>query len=402
MWNASETYLPRAVFEQLRESSLEKEHTSIPEECMTALTDCNYFAFAIPKQFGGQGASIADVCSVQHELGYVFPSIAIATTMHIFTIGMIVEHWKRTRDLSWMLLQAIAQQNSIVASAFAEPNLGGCLVRSNTKAAQVDDGYLLTGRKVPCSLIGRAQFACLHAQIDQETLIVGLLPTASTGLSVQKGPEFMGMRASESDALVLDGCLLPTRLVMHKTKAGNDDSGIFKASLMWFCLSASAVYLGIARRALEYASQHMQHSTIPTSSGLTRSRSELPHLQTRFGEVYAKYLNLETTASLFAQLLAKDDVLNVTALPQALALKQSCCRELPGIVTTLAELCGGVSYLTSNPLNQSLRDILAVQYHPPTPLWVDRILGQAAMSGTLDFDFALDPIRQETNSSGDL
>ncbi|EAR23062.1 putative oxidoreductase [Nitrococcus mobilis Nb-231] len=401
MWNAIEAYLPHTVVERLRKSSLEEEHTSIPEECMAALTDCGYFTLAIPKQFGGQGASIADVCAVQHELGYVFPSIAIATTMHIFTLGMIVEHWKRTRDLSWMLLQAITQQNSIVASAFAEPNLGGCLVRSNTKAAQVDDGYLLTGRKVPCSLIGRAQFACLHAQIDPQTLIVGLLPTASAGLSVQKGPEFMGMRASESDALVLDGCLLPTRLVMHKTSAGSDDSGIFKASLMWFCLSASAVYLGVARRALEYASQHVQQSTIPTNDGGTRYRSELPHLQTRFGEVYAKYLNLEATVSLFAQLLAKDDILDVSALPQALALKQNCCRELPGIVTALAELCGGVSYLTANPLNQSLRDILAIQYHPPTPLWVDRILGQAAMNGTLDFDFALDPTQQEI-SSGDL
>ncbi|MCO6440544.1 MAG: acyl-CoA/acyl-ACP dehydrogenase [Nitrococcus mobilis] len=394
MWNASEAYLPHTVLDRLRENSLEKEHISIPEECMAALTDCGYFTLAIPKQFGGQGANIADVCAVQHELGYVFPSIAIAATMHIFTLGMIVEHWKRTRDLSWLLLQAIAQQNSIVASAFAEPNLGGCLVRSNTQAVQVDDGYLLTGRKVPCSLIGRAQFACLHAQIDPETLIVGLLPTASAGVSVQKGPEFMGMRASESDALILDRCLLPTRLVMHRTKAGNDDSGIFKASLMWFCLSASAVYLGVARRALEYASQHMQQSTIPTSDGRTRSRAELPHLQTRFGEVYAKYLNLEATVSLFAQLLAKDDILDVSTLPQALALKQSCCRELPGIVTTLAELCGGASYLTANPLNQSLRDILAIQYHPPTPLWVDRILGQAAMNGTLDFDFALDPIQQ--------
>ena len=155
----------------------------IPESLFSMVLDSPYPGMAVPDSFCGGGATLAECCRVQMILGFYNPGFAIGLNMHLFTLGVMTEHWKREKDISWMLLEGIAKKNSLVASAFAEPGLSGHILRSNTKARKVTGGYLLNGIKVPCSLASRSELLCLQAQVqgsDGPELIVGLLPTGSS------------------------------------------------------------------------------------------------------------------------------------------------------------------------------------------------------------------------------
>src|SRR4029453_6940246 len=104
----------------------------------------------------GGGASVLECCAVQRRIGAADPALAVAVNMHLFSVGVIVEHWLRAKDEAWMRLEAIATQRRVVGSAFAEPGLGGSLLRSTCTAARHGDEWLVNGLKTPCSLADRS------------------------------------------------------------------------------------------------------------------------------------------------------------------------------------------------------------------------------------------------------
>src|SRR2546423_455995 len=74
----------------------------------------------IPESSEGLGAGPAEAVEVQRAIGSRAPSLAIATTMHHFSIGTLVELARREEGLETLLLQAVARDGRLVASGFAE------------------------------------------------------------------------------------------------------------------------------------------------------------------------------------------------------------------------------------------------------------------------------------------
>jgi len=55
-------------------------------------------ALLVPAEFGGMGATIAEAVHVQRAIGSRSPSLAVATTMHHFSVASLVEldaGWRR-------------------------------------------------------------------------------------------------------------------------------------------------------------------------------------------------------------------------------------------------------------------------------------------------------------------
>src|SRR3989304_10384536 len=55
------------------------------------LRDAGYLTMAVPKDLGGLGMSLAEVCREQRHLAYYAPATALATNMHHYWTGVAAD-----------------------------------------------------------------------------------------------------------------------------------------------------------------------------------------------------------------------------------------------------------------------------------------------------------------------
>ncbi|MEV4625693.1 acyl-CoA dehydrogenase family protein [Micromonospora sp. NPDC049523] len=365
---------------------------------LSLLRSLNWPGLAVPEKFQGGGAGLIRCCAAQRALAASDPALAIGVNMHLFSVGLMVEHWRRRTDTSWLLMEAIASQNRLLASAFAEPHLGGSTTRSTLVAEPVAKGWRVSGRKRPCSLAGQADLVCLQVQTpaDPPTVLVALLPTSAPGLRVIEDWDAMGMRGSASDTLLLEDCFIPRELVFYEAPAGSEQDDVFAAGVIWFALTSTACYLGLARAALRHAGDMLRESHI---AHLGYSRAELPSYQAAIGDPVADLLTLD--AACFDVARRMDEGTDPNQLVgAALAVKQQAVRVVPAAVSAFAEACGGASYARSLPLERLWRDAQAIRFHPPTPVATRQYLARRALgiAASLDLDEAAPALRAEVGT----
>ncbi|SCG53949.1 acyl-CoA dehydrogenase family protein [Micromonospora halophytica] len=388
-WPDVSADLPADALAEVAAGAEEADRTGRPAlRSLNLLRSLNWPGLAVPEKFLGGGADLLRCCALQRALGAADPALAVAVNMHLFSVGLMVEHWRRRGDTSWLLMEAIATQNRFLASAFAEPNLGGSTTRSTMRAESVAGGWRVSGRKRPCSLAGEADLICLQVQTatTPSQVLVALLPSTAPGLSVVRDWDALGMRGSASDTLVLDECFIPKELVFYQAPAGSEEDDVFAAGVIWFALTATSCYLGLARSAVRHAGGLLHRLRI---AHLGQSRAQLPSYQATLGDPVADLLSLEAACADVARRMdsgAAPERLVATAL----AVKQQAVRVVPALVETLAEACGGASYARSLPLERLWRDAQAIRFHPPTPAATRQYLARRALGlpGFLDLDEA--------------
>lgn len=376
LWPCTAKLLPDSVLDVVAAGAVEADREGrLSAASLEALRSSGYLGAPVPTTYEGGGASLEECCALQRRLGGADPALAIALNMHLFSVGVLVEHWRRHGDTSWMLLEAIAGQQRIVASGFAEPGLGGSLLRSGCTAVRTDGGWLLNGVKSPCSLAASADLICMQVQAlddDPESLLVVLLPREVDGLSVKRTWDTVGMRASESDTVVLEKCFVPDDLVFHRCTPGFDLDEVFTAGLAWFCLTATATYLGLLEAALDEAGRILARSKLQPGGHLRR---DLPTFQAVFGDGVATLLTVDAACSGLARQL--DSGADPRQLIEAcLALKYRAAGLVLSAVDVGAEAAGVQTYGRTGTYARLWRDAQAVRHHPPTAAASRQILGR--------------------------
>ena len=357
-------------------------------EALAAVRTSGYLGVAIPKEFGGAGMGLHESCAVQRIVAHADPALAIALNMHLFSVGMLLEHWRLTGDHAWLLLEAVARQRRVIASAFAEPGLGGSILRSTCRGRPAEGGYAVSGEKRPCSLAAECDLVCAQFVVEAPgvapELCVAMIPSDAPGVSSRESWDAMGMRGSASDTLVLDEVLIPSELVYHRTPVGQDSDQVFVAGLGWFCLTTAATYLAIAEKALAVAVASLRKATVGGSSS-TRAEAEL--VQGAVGRVATQLLVLVT--ALGDQCRAFDSLaLTGARFAAAIALKNAAIAHASEATSALAGLMGGPAYASGTEFERLWRDAQAGRFHPPTPLVSERLVGAAILGQDLTFDLS--------------
>ncbi|MEX5634489.1 acyl-CoA dehydrogenase family protein [Parafrankia sp. FMc2] len=393
IWPDTEHLLPESVVTELAGLAEENDRGGrLADRSVEALRECGYFGLPVPVEFHGGGASLVECCAVQRRLGAADAGLSVGMNMHLFSMGYMVEHWNRHHDESAQLMEAIARTGQIVASAFAEPGLGGALTRSNCTARRVGDTWVTNGVKVPCSLAERSDLLCLQ-MIDEaggpESLLVALVPTSTPGVAVERTWNTLGMRASESDTVRLTECAIPDDLIIHRCAPGSVGDDVFAAGNGWFCTTATACYLGVATAAIDQARRALAGSRV---SHLEVTRAALPSFQSALGDILADVLPLEVACAGLARQLDehKTDPRDLT--PAMLALKQQAIEKTIRAVELAAELVGVASYAAHGPASRLIRDVHAARYHPPTRFVTRQLLGRWALGLPWSFELTERPM----------
>ncbi|HLF72197.1 MAG TPA: acyl-CoA dehydrogenase family protein, partial [Dehalococcoidia bacterium] len=245
-----------------RASTYDRENRFARED-FDELVAAGYLKMPIPRELGGPGMTLSEVCLEQRRLAKRAPATAVAVNMHVYWMGVAADLWRAgDKSLEWMLREGAAGE--VFAAGHAESGNDLPLLLSTAKAEKVDGGYKITGRKMFGSLSPvwtRFGFHSMDASNPQAPMIIhGFLPRDTQGYRIEPTWDALGMRGSGSDDTVLEGAFCPDKYVARKLPAGALDP--FVGSVFaWALLGLANVYFGCALRAFDLVTAGMKNKS---------------------------------------------------------------------------------------------------------------------------------------------
>jgi len=207
----------------------------------------------IPARFGGRGASPLEALRAQRAIGCRAPSLAVATTMHHFTIASLMEINPEDPGLEGDLLESIAHGNLYVASGFAEGKTGTSIQTSSLRVERGPGGLLLNGSKKPCSLSLSMDLFTVSTPAPEGMdagLAAAIIPAETPGIKRRPFWQSPILAGAESDEVILKDVSVPEDALLPLGGSGRSNP-VQDRGFLWFELLIAASYLGIASALVE-------------------------------------------------------------------------------------------------------------------------------------------------------
>ncbi len=360
-----------------RAAGYDRENRFFTED-FEELRAAGYLKLAVPKELGGLGMSLAEVCREQRRLAYRAPATALATNMHLYWTGVAATlRAMGDKSLEWMLREAAAGE--VFAAGHGETGNDLPLFLSTAKAERVDGGYRFSGHKMFSSLTPvwtRLGFHAMDAADSRGPQIVhAFMPRDTKGYTIKETWDTLGMRATRSDDTVMDGAFVPDKYVARIVPAGTAD--LFVLSIFgWAEPTFGSIYLGLAERARDLAVAGVKKKK---SLGLTRSMAYHPEVQHCCSEMQ---LALESAGPQVDRVALdwSNGVDHGAQWPMKLvAAKHNCVEAAKKVVDLAMAISGGAGMFKSNELERLYRDVRCGGFHPANSLLVHEIVGKTVL-----------------------
>ncbi|MGH3657280.1 MAG: acyl-CoA dehydrogenase family protein [Micromonosporaceae bacterium] len=319
----------------------------------------------VPPEHGGCGATAREAVRVTRAIGSRAPSLAIATTMHNFSVASLVALANHSDGFEWMLLDAVANDRLLVSSAFAEGHSGRGVLDPTMTAVRDGGQWRVNGRKKPCSLSRSMDLITASVALREpdggETLGVALIPAASEGITVRPFWRSGVLTGAESDEVVLTDVLVDENLMIRpKLDPGSNLDDLQTVGFIWFSLLVAASYLGMASALVE-------RLLAADRGGPAGQAGVLIELE---------FAALAVDRAAWA--LDEGDTGN-DALARALIARYGAHRAIRDVVNQTVGMLGGIGFISSPDVAYLSAACQAVQFHPPS---------QHAMAGSFAAYFA--------------
>lgn len=334
-------------------------------EGLERVKQSGYLAAPVPVRLGGLGVSSThDLIVAASRLARGDAALTIGVNMHVTYVlnlerryRLAVDHGNAAKiQALGAALAALAQDGDVYAAAISEPRQD--LTRPATVAAAIDNGWIVSGTKIFCTMSPAADrlytaVTFLDRQ-GQEAYGYATVPTDAPGVVVHDDWDALGMRASGSNSVTFENVRLPIDALHGGFPLGhsgeyierNIDAGLFHA----------AVALGIAEEAGDYATHRLSgpgaraRSLVAENAvDLAASRGALSRVGSLLDESFRSGWNVEL-------MLLFGEVQAAKAFVAEAAVR---------IVDRALALSGGAGYLNSNPLSRAYRDVRAVGFMHP-------------------------------------
>lgn len=340
-------------------------------EDLEELVATGYLAAGVPTMFGGSGLSLAELTLAQRRLAQHSPPTALGVNMHLLWVAVAKILYDDGDDrLEWVLRDAGAGE--IFAFGISEAGNESVLLDSYCEATPEGDDYLLSGKKVFTTLSPAWTRLGVHARVNaaEPKIVAGFLRRDSLENNVartqdQGGPGIsypdvwnpLGMRATQSWNTQLDGARLLGVDVVATYDPFDPSDPLLLAVSAAFATLTSSVYVGIADRALELATEAANQ---PVGTGL---KLDDPDVAARLTSAVLEHRNsvdiLELIASDVDAGVDREDWSSALA-----ALKNRVTDEARVAIDTSIRTVGSRAYAADSELARLYRDVLAGLFHP--------------------------------------
>ena len=332
-------------------------------EDLEDLREAGYPALFSTVEMGGSGLDIPGVVACQRLLASAAPATALAVNMHLVWCG--VAHLLSLRgDDSLRFLLEEAAAGELFAFGVSEPGNSAVLFDSKTAAVPQDGGgYAFTGRKIFTSLSPAwtrlGIFGKDSSNPREPQLVFGFADRGTGGITTLDDWDTMGMRASQSCTTLLENAVVPAgRIVRHTPVGPHSDTFVFGIFSLFETL-LSAVYAGLAERALALAAEATGKRSVQGQPAAYD-----PHTRFRVADAAIRLDGILLQLDAIARDLETGVDYGAFWFPRLSGLKLRTTDTARGIVETAMQVAGGSGYSRGQELERLYRDVLAGMFHP--------------------------------------
>jgi butyryl-CoA dehydrogenase len=177
-------------------------------ELAQRLGDMGYLGAPVAEEYGGRGLDYVTYGLIVEEVGRGDSAMRTVVSVQTSLVCGSIERWG-TAEQKQRWLPRLCSGEALGCFGLTEPDTGSDAASVRTRAEKVDGAWRLTGQKMWISLGNVAEVALIFAQTDpgqgHRGMACFLVPTSSEGFSTQEVHGKLGLRASDTAALALDG-----------------------------------------------------------------------------------------------------------------------------------------------------------------------------------------------------
>ncbi|HEY0081069.1 MAG TPA: acyl-CoA dehydrogenase [Pyrinomonadaceae bacterium] len=322
------------------------EAAKMSPDIIRHLFDLGLMGIETPDEYGGAGANFFTAIIGVEELSRVDPSVGVLMDVQNTLVNNALIRWGNPEQKKKYLPQLAASK--IGAYALSEAGSGSDAFAMKTRATPDGDGFVLSGQKLWITNGVEAEIFVVFATTDPEAGYRGVtafvVEKGFEGFSVGKKENKLGIRASSTTEIILDGCRVPRENVLGEVGKG------YKVSIETLNegrIGIGAQMIGLARGAFEaalgYTGERIQFGkTINQFQGVQFQLAELAV------ELEAARLMVYNAARL------KDS--GRPFVKEAAMAKLYSSRAAERIASKAIELYGGYGYVKDYPVEKFWRD----------------------------------------------
>jgi alkylation response protein AidB-like acyl-CoA dehydrogenase len=344
---------------------------AFPAEDLEDLRAEGFLGLMVPGRLGGLDASFEDYVRVAETLAAGNAATALIFNMHASVTGGLAqlpdeavlamgasESFPDLRDR--VLREAV--EGAAYGVAITEREAGSRLSALRSTYQRDGDGYRIRGTKSFCSGAGHLDaylVAARRAGSDDDPVVSYFLVPSAAGMRVEGDWDPLGMRATASNTLHIDA-----RVPEEALLGGIEGMVLPLAHAMpqWLVASYAAVYVGLARAAVDQADLYLRQRTV---AGRRGGLIDLPQVRQRVGradaDVEAARLVLERAARL-VDLRSGDPETNRWVYRAKLLAGDTVMR----VAASMTEACGAGALARGSALERILRDARSGALMPPS------------------------------------
>jgi alkylation response protein AidB-like acyl-CoA dehydrogenase len=348
---------------------------SFPHDGLAHLREAGLLRLTVPDAVH-PAAGLDEARAVVAAIAEGDPSVALVLAMQLVHQDGIARSATWPRGLRERVQGEAVRSGALinilrVEAELGSPARGGLPAMIATRSGE---GWRLTGRKIYSTGAPGLTWGLVWARTDEAEPRVGLflVPMAAAGLRIEESWDQMGLRASGSHSVVLDGVAVPLdHAVNLRIPAAWQVPD--PAYLAWNTTLIASVYQGVARAAQAWFIAFLRDRA-PSNLGSTLAG--LPRFQEAVGE---NERLLAVSERLLAGAARDADAGRPGNRDESGFTKVSVTENAIAIVQRAVELSGNPGLSRANPLERHLRDALCGRIHTPQADSVRLAAGRAAL-----------------------
>jgi len=308
--------------------------------------ELGFMGIDIPESHGGAGGNLLMTVLAVEELSAVDASVAIFVDVQNTLVNTLLRKWA-SDDVKRRYLPRLAS-DLLGAYALSEPESGSDAFGLQTRATRRGSGWILEGRKLWITNGAEAGLFIVFANSDFTKGYKGITAFAVErgfrGFSVGKKEDKLGIRASSTCELILEGCEVPAANVVGEVGVGYK---VAIETLNTGRIGIGAQMIGVARgaltAALKYAKERKQFG---------KAIGEFQAVQFQLAQAATE---LEA-ARLMVYNAARLETAGEPYTTQAAMAKLFASQVAERVTSLAVELFGGYGYTKEYPVEKFYRD----------------------------------------------
>jgi alkylation response protein AidB-like acyl-CoA dehydrogenase len=213
-------FVDREVVGRARENDRAEK---FDRELASMLGEMGYLGAPVGEAYGGRGLDYVSYGLIVEQIGRGDSAARTVVSVQTSLVCGSIERWG-TEEQKQRWLPRLCSGEALGCFGLTEPDTGSDAASLRTRAERTGDGWVLNGQKMWISLGNFAEVALIFAQTEPGSgpkgLACFLVPTASDGFSAQEIHGKLGLRASDTAAIALDGVEVPNDAMLGEIGEG--------------------------------------------------------------------------------------------------------------------------------------------------------------------------------------